>query len=314
MALGNSTITVSSPIKGDYLGKSNKVQFAIDAASFKVHVKAVATYGNTSQKITVEDDFTPNSNHQINDSLSLNFGETAPQGSWTIVVTPTEFDNDGNPINFTPASVSIQVFVDVKAPAFYTINPLDGSYVKGQVDVNATLNELNVDKWKVQINGADIPNNQGSGKTVDAIWDTSTIAKDGQQSVSIKVDDKAKNSTTKTFNLTVDRISPSSKFLAPGTAPLPPHTDIVVQVNVTDQFPDSVDVTGIDVIAKTLDNKYITRVSRRALNNSGNTLNWAGRLRWTSKLPSQFKIVVTSIDKAGNVAKVQETKVKIGNR
>lgn len=315
------TITVTSPVTGDFLGKINKVNFNITGAEFQVKVRVVAENTTTGQKFTAEKNFTPTTQGTITDSVDLNFDASAPQGDYKLTVTPLEKNNAGQNQSYTPSSVTVNpVTVDVKSPTFYSVNPLDRSYVKGTgtnqiVKITAKLNEPNIDKWKVQVNAGDIPNNEGNGTDVSVDWSTKGVTFDGTQTIVIKVDDKAKNSGSKTVQVVLDRIKPSSSIVTPGpNTYLPPNTNIPVLVDVRDQFSDSMDITGLDVVAKTLDNKFITRVSRRATNNSGNTLSFSGRIRWTSKLPQQFKIVVTAIDRAGNRATVQETRVKIGNR
>jgi len=316
------TISVSSPVNRDFLGKTNTVSFNITGARFQVKVQVVATNIATNQTVRSEKDFTPNSLFTITDTLPLNFDGSAPPGAWKVVVTPIEFDGvDPDKLVYSPPQITINpVTVDVKSPTFYTINPLDQTYVKGVganqiIHINATLNEPNIDKWKVQINAGDIPDNSGSGSTVDVDWSAKGITADGNQTISIKVDDKAKNTTSKSISVILDRISPKSQIVTPGpNTYIAPNTIIPVLVEIEDQFNDSVDATGVDVIVKTIDNKFITRVSRRATNNNGNTLSWSGRIRYSSRIPNNFKIVVTSVDRAGNRATIQETRVRIGNR
>lgn len=314
------TIVVSSPVNNDFLGKTNTVSFNITGAEFQVKVRVVATHIATKQSVTSEKDFTPTNQNTITDTLPLNFDVSAPQGAWKIDVTPIE--KDGNQTyTYQPPVVKIDpITVDLKSPTFFTINPLDKNYVRGTganqiVKINATLNEPNIDKWKVQINGGDILNNQGDTPTVNVDWSTKGIQQDGTQTISIKVDDKAKNTSSKTVTVTLDRISPNSQIVTPGPSTrIPPNTTIPVLVEIEDQFADSLEGSGIDVVVKTLANKFIARVSRRALTNSGNKLSFAGRIRPSKNLPSEFKLVVTAFDKAGNKATIQETRVKIGNR
>lgn len=315
------TITVSSPITNDFLGRQNKVSFNITGAKFQVKVRVVAENISTGQKFASEKNFTPTAQNTITDTVDLNFDASAPQGRYRVTVTPIETDGGGTNFTYSPSVVTINpVTVDVKSPTFFNVNPLDRNYVKGTganqiVKITASLNEPNIDKWKVQINAGDIPNNEGSTKDVEVDWSTKGVTFDGTQTIVIKVDDKAKNSGSKTVQVILDRISPSSAIVTPGpNTYLPPNTAIPVLVEVRDQFNDSMDITGLDVVAKTLDNKFITRVSRRSTNNSGNTLSFSGRIRWSNKLPTQFKLVVTAIDRAGNRAAIQETRVRIGNR
>lgn len=321
LSLGQRTINVSSPVKNDFLGKTNTVNFAITGAKFQVTVKIKATRIGSNDVVTNEKKFTPDANDKVNDSVALNFSDGTPQGQWKVEITPVEFNNNNVKQVYTPSTVVINpVVVDVKSPTFYSVNPLDGNYVRGAgangiVHIRANLNEPNIDLWKIQINSGDIPNNSGSTKDVDVLWSTKGIQKDGSQTISIKVDDKAKNTVTKTIDVTLDRVSPSTQIVTPGPSTfIPPNTTIPVVVTISDQFGDSVDVTGIDVVAKTLDNKFIARVSRRSTTPNGNTISYVGRLRWSNSLPKTFKLVVTAYDKAGNKAEIQETKVNIANR
>lgn len=314
-------LRVTSPSSGDFLGKSNTVKFHIDNAQYQVTVTVKATYtGTGGGSVTVKDDFQPNGSNQIDGSINLNFSDGATQGVWKIVVTPSERDANGVAQTYSPASVTLtNLTVDVKAPTFYSVNPLDGTFVKGdannKVRIVAALNEPNLDKWKVQVGGSDFANNEGTKSPVDVLWDIKGITKNGPQALTIKVDDKAKNSVTKTVNLTIDRTKPSSQIVSPGpNTTLPPHTDILVSIKVTDNFSDSVDLTGIDVIAQTTGGGFITRAARKSFSSSGNSVVWSGRIRYTSKIPNQFKLVVKAVDKAGNPAVIQQTLVKIGGR
>ncbi|MBL8065815.1 MAG: hypothetical protein JNM34_08140 [Chthonomonadaceae bacterium] len=321
LSFSQRTINVSSPVKNDFLGKTNPVNFAIEHARFQVTVKVKASRVGSTDVVTSEKKFTPDTNDRINDNVPLNFSDGTPQGTWKIEVEPVEFDNNGVRQTYTPSKFVINpVVVDVKNPTFYTINPLDSNYVRGTgpnqiVKINANLNEPNIDLWKVQINSGDIPNNSGSTSIIDVDWSTKGIQKDGQQTITFDVKDKAKNPATKTVNVTLDRIAPRTTVLTPtASTNLPPGANINVVVRIDDQFPDAVDETGIDIVAKTLANKFIARVSRRGISNSGNSLTYAGNLRWRNSLPRQFKLAVSAVDRAGNRAVVQEVVVTIAGR
>jgi len=315
------TIEVSSPVTGDFLGKSNTVSFNIKGAKFNVHLVVQAKNNATGQTVSNSKDFQPNGNNEINDSIPLNFSDSATQGAWTVFVIPHESDGVHGDFSYNGGvPVKIPVTVDVKSPAFYTINPLNNAYVKGTgvdqiVHINATLNEPNIDKWTVEVNGGGISNNTGDTPTVNVDWSAKGIQTDGPQTIVIKVDDKAKNTASRSVTVNLDRIRPNCRIVTPGpTTVIPPNTNIPVLIEIKDQFSDSVDVTGVDVVVKSLQNKFIARVARQAVNSNGTTLSWSGRIRSTAKIPNEFKIVVTALDKAGNVAVVQETRVKIGNR
>lgn len=312
MLAGN--ITVTKPQDGDYLGRTNTVGFNIDGARREVRVRVqafrVLSGGNEQIAVTVEERFTPNSNNQINGNINLNFAAGTPEGQYRIRVTATESGNTYN----TPDPINVTV--DVKDPSFRTLNPLNNSFVRGNangiVRITATLLEANVEEWRVKINGGDIPGNSGSTESVAVNWDTSGITNDGVQTIDIKVDDRAGNSASKGLSVTLDRVKPNSTILTPtNNFQLRAGTNLPVAVEVSDQFANSVGLTGVDVVARRLNGSFITRVARRSANSSGNGLNWVGRLRWRGSFPNEFKIVVTAIDKAGNRAVVQEVRVRV---
>ena len=87
-----------------------------------------------------------------------------------------------------------------------------------------------------------------------------------------------------------------------------------VIVDVLDQFSDSIHRTGIDVELRRLDDTYLGRVSRRSINQNGTTTTWIGRIRRARNMPSEFKLVVSVVDKAGNIGVVQEVIIRTTGR
>ncbi|MCW5937582.1 MAG: hypothetical protein KIT11_09790 [Fimbriimonadaceae bacterium] len=305
-----ATLTITSPTEDDFLGKTNKVNFNIRGAIREVRVRVRATLKtNTSVFVQVEKRFTPNIDGEVTDSIDLDFDDSTPEGIYTIQVTPTE---PGNTYNVVP---EIEVTVDVQEPKFINANPVNNTFVRGIVPITAKLQESNVDLWRVTIDGSGIPNNSGSATDINVQWNTASIRTDGSKTILIKVDDLAKNSTSRSVDVTLDRLRPNSVINSPrANASVKPNTDIAIFVRVNDQFQGSVASTGIVVEARTLQNKFITRAARRSADGDGNGINWFGRLRATRSLPSTFKLVVLAIDRAGNSAVVQETRVRIANR
>lgn len=311
-ALGN--ITVTKPADGEFLGRTNSVGFNITNATREVRVRVRAfriLAGNQEElAVNVEDRFTPNSNNQINGNVNLNFAASTPEGRYRIRVTATE---TGNTYNVPPP---INVTVDVKDPAILTQNPINNAFVRGNasgiVRIQADLKEANVEEWRVKINGGDIPGNSGDTDQVNVNWNTTAIVRDGEQSITLSIDDKAGNSFSRDINVTLDRVRPSSNVLTPtNNFNLRSGTNLPVAVEISDQFANSVGVTGIDVVARRLDGTFLARVSRRSINAGNTTTTWIGRLRWADNLPNEFKIVVNATDKAGNRAVVQEVRVKV---
>ncbi len=305
-----ATFTVTSPTDGDFLGRSNKVNFNVRGAVREVRVTVRATkVDDPNVSVQIERRFNPNQNGEISDSIDLNFAESTPEGEYRIEVTPVESGNTYDPI--PPVSVT----VDVAAPRFINLNPIDGGYVRGVVPISVDLNEPNVDTWRVQINQADIPGNSGNAQSFVVNWDTQSILRDGPARITVNVDDRAKNNTNRTVNVTLDRLQPNSNIVTPRPdTPVRPNQSVPVFVQVNDQFNGSVSLSGVTVVATTLDGRFLARVSRRGSEQNGNTLSWFGRLRINKGLPSEFKIVVQVTDRAGNQAVVQETQVKFTDR
>ena len=305
-----ATITVTSPTSGDFLGKTNKVNFNITGSSKQVTVTVVATLDSDPlTKVQVEEKFSPDVDGKIDDSINLNFAESTPEGSYTLTVTAVE---SGNTYNTVP---DINVNVDVRAPKFGNFNPLSGAFVRGTVPIAVDLEETNVKEWRVRINNADIPNNSGSTNTVGVNWDTSSIISDGSQSINISVEDLAGNKSNKNVNVTLDRVKPSASIMSPTNgSSFRPNARVSVVVRVTDQYSNSVHHTGVDVRLKTLNDVTIGRVARRSVRHFGNDLTWTGRIRNTRDLPSEFKIVVDVVDRAGNVAVTQEVTISTSSR
>ncbi len=298
-------ITVTSPSSGDFLGTSNTVNFLITGAVVQVTVKVVCTLdSNPAINVTVERNFNPNSEGNIDNNVPLNFGQSTPEGAYTLTVTVTE---PGATYNSPPA---IPVNVDVKVPKFLDSNPLTGAFVRGIVPVVVDLDEPNVKEWRVKINNADIPNNSGNTNQILVNWDSNTIVTDGPQTINLSVEDLAKNTANKNINVTVDRINPSSSILAPtaGTVIRPGSTFSVV-VEVTDQFQGSIHWTGMNVRITDMDDNLIRLVPRKNLTTNGNKITWTGRIRFGGGLPNQFKIVVDAVDRAGNIAVTQTVTV-----
>lgn len=305
------TLRVTSPTKqGDediFFGKSNTIRFDITGARVEVTVKATITDPNGGT-ITVQKKVNPNIDGETQDSLSVNFNDTAVEGRYTIVLSATEPNNSYN-------EVPLEVIVDVVSPTFVSINPANNSFVNGtkKVPIRAELREVAIKEWRVQINGQDIPNNTGNTNEVFVEWDAGSIQRDGPQSISIKATDKSGNESTRTISVTLDRVAPNVSIDSPKSGDVtPPNSRITVNVIVIDQHPNAVTSPGISVQLRRMDNRYIGRVARIQSRNEGNNTRWSGRVRKFRNPPSQFKIVVNVTDRAGNKATKQEVVVNIG--
>lgn len=300
------TLTVTTPSSGDFLGLNNTVSFNIINASTQVTVRVKATQvANPAIQVEVETRVTPNAQGEASGSVSLNFTSGFPNGDYTLTVTPTEVGGVYAPVP------PINVTVDVVAPKFLAFNPIGNGFVRDNVLISALFQEDNMKEWRVKVGGADIPNNSGSLVMLSVNWDTSLELVDGPKSIVITADDKAKNSVNQTINVTLDRLPPISTVLAPtsndryfGNARIP------VVVQIADQFAGAVDERTVEVFIRDTNGNFITRVSRRSVNNSGATMTWTGRIRDISRLPSIFDVVVQATDKAGNSAVEQSVRIE----
>lgn len=300
------TLTVTSPTEGAFVGSSNQVKFLIRNAIQEVTVRVVAT-GPGGGSTQVEGRFTPNSEGNIDNNLSLTFSPSNPEGAYVLVITATEPGQ-------TYIPVTRNVTLDRTKPKFLQVNPTDNAFVKGPiVAIGVELDETNVKEWRVQINNQDIPNNTGSTQAFTVNWDTSGIEQDGAQTITIRVKDEADNESTQTISVTLDRVSPVVGIQYPRLdTVLRRRSTVSVVVDITDISTSSIDVTGVDVVVMSLTGNFITRVARSSVRTSGsNTLRWSGRIRYRPNLPNEYKIVAIARDKAGNVAATQEVTVRL---
>jgi hypothetical protein len=311
-------LKITSPGANDFLGKTNKIDFTYTGANLQLRLVAEVFLGaSTTPLFRTEARFTPDSDGKVTDSLDLNFGENTPEGVYRLRVTPFEGSTA------FAAVVVNNLTIDVVEPKFKQINPLNGAFVrglqsgpnKGKVPIRVDLDEPNVDNWKVQVNGANIPDNTGSTPLIQVFWDVSAVKNDGEQQIGINVEDKAKNKTSRNLTITLDRRRPSSNITSPNpNRPIEPGASIIVVVDVSDQFQGAVVSSGVIVTYHALNGSYLGTVARRGTNPSGNTLQWTGRIRSTRTLPSQFLIRVEATDRAGNTAIRQEVRVRIAGR
>jgi hypothetical protein len=298
-------LTLKSPTEGNFLGLTNTIKFLVTGATVDVTVKAVVT--GPAGVITVEKNFTPNSDFKVDDSLELRFNNTTPEGNYQIVLSATEPNN-------TYPTQTVNVRVDVVAPKFLDISPNNGTFVKGVVRIRATLKETNIKSWEVKVNNQSLPNNTGSTNDIAVDWNTTSIPSDSSNSITVTAKDQAGNEATKSVSVTLDRVKPVVTIAYPRVdSNIQRGATIPVLVDFVDATNTSIDVTGMDVLALKLDGTYITRVARISLAASaGNAQRWTGRILWKNGLlPSKFKIVASAIDRAGNTAVPQEVVVQL---
>jgi hypothetical protein len=302
-AFGQTTFTVTSPTQNKWLGSNNTLTFNGTKAKVSVTVTAVITGPGGSS--TVSTTVAPAVDGDFAGSLPINFSQTVAQGSYTIQVTATEPGQTYSP-------VSLNVRVDTKTPKLLEFRPAQNSFVKGNVPISFRFLEENMKEWRVTVGGADIPNNTGTTETsISLNWDSTSLENDGSQNIALTAKDQADNALNFSIPLTVDRKAPNTTIQFPrADSPIRKNSDINVIIDVTDQFANAVDLTGVDVVIQNTSGVFLTRVPREAWTSSGGSnWRWQGRIRSKVKLPNTFKIVVSTVDKAGNNATRQEVTV-----
>lgn len=304
------TITVTSPNEGDFLGASSSVDFRVEGAQRQVRVTATVTSKiDPNLTVRVEQRFTPDNEGKVTDAINLSFDESFVEGEYTVRVVADEPNNPGNPYN--PVD-PITVKVDVTKPRFGSMRPINNAYVRGNVIVEGTIQEPFLREWRVQVNGRDIPNNSGGTPGFFVTWTVPGTTVDGPQSVRIEATDEAGNTATKTMTVILDRVRPTISVLTPGNnASYRRSTSIPVAIDITDQWSDSLDVTGIDVLLQDTTGRVLGRVARVSFSRSGTKVAWNGRIRGSKSLPNTFRIVVRAWDKAGNAATQQAVTVRL---
>jgi len=308
IAQADFTLQVNSPTEGGFLGFTNQVSFLITNATEQTTVRVTANGPAGPTVITQK--FTPDADNKITASIQLNFNESSPNGAYTITVEA--FDS-----TFSATPVVRHVTVDVLKPKILEFNPINNSAVKGPtVPIDVKISEANLKEWRVKVDGNDIPNNTGTTVNPDGTfhvdWNVSGFLTDGNHTLVVSVTDLSENETDQTITVRVDRLPPSISISFPRSdSQVRPNSDFSVIVNITDPNGGTVDVTGVDVIIKYTSGLYLYRVPRVSYQATGSgAFQWTGRvLKKSIKLPRSFKIVVTAVDRAGNVAVNQEVTV-----
>lgn len=301
-------LNVTSPTDGAFLGKTNTVRFNVTGAVVEVTVKIKVTDPNGGT-INLEQKFTPDNKGEFTGSIALNFNDASPEGQYTLLVTATEPNNTYN-------DVTRNVNVDVVDPEFVQFSPVNNSFVKGIIPIRVTVREPNLKEWRVQINNQDIPNNTGSTATFEVLWDSRGILNDGPQTITLKATDLAENDNTQTISVTIDRVAPQIDIQTPrnGTNVVP-NSRISVVLSIQDAgVSDSINAASVLVGIYDMNGKFLGRPARALARFQNGSLQWIGRIRKDRTMPSQFKLIVDAVDKAGNRAVSQEVVVTIGSR
>ncbi|MFN8221091.1 MAG: hypothetical protein U0S12_13290 [Fimbriimonadales bacterium] len=316
------TLTVTEPAAGTVndptlVGSNSKVKYNITGAvnSIRFSLRLVKLSDNSIVTLSAGDPVSPDADGKASGEIALSLDREQ------IDDVPYRLEVRAADVNGATTYNPIDLFVkpDLTKPKILEFNPADRTYVKGLVRITVRIEEPNLKEWRVQIDNKDIPNNTGTtvnaNNEFEVTWDTTRVELDGFRNINVKVRDQADNETTKTIEVAVDRVAPTLEFKSPRSGSIvAPGTTINVAVDITDFSQDSQDASGIDVVVRDMNNKFILRVTRVQYINVGEKVKgWRGRIRWVQgKLPSQFKIIATAVDKAGNRANPQTITVRLG--
>lgn len=320
------TINVTTPAKGTLgsptlVGASTSINFTLTQMVnvAKINVRVVDT--TTNSVLFNQQDVTRVTPSTTNNDGSGSYNLTFPEGTKEVTYRVEVRAEDLNGETTYNTNQDLFVRPDVTKPKVLSFSPSNNGFVKGVVPIRVRISEANLKDWRVQVNSQDIPNN--SGTTVSTTgefvvnWDSTGIVQDGPKNISIRIRDEAGNEENRNISVTLDRVAPTVTVRAPvNNTQFAAGTTIVVTVDIKDASSSSVSVNGIDVVARRTNNAFITRVARLSFQALGaDTSRWTGRIRWKpGLLPSTFKLVVTAVDKAGNVAPVpQNVTVRIGS-
>jgi hypothetical protein len=303
-------LVVTSPVDGAFVGGATTISFRIENGVVEVTIRAVITAQVGGESTTLTTRVIPDSEGRASGSMTWNPSRSFPEGLYTIEVSAEE---PGNVYN----TVTLNVTLDRKEPRLLDFSPQPGTFLRTTIHITAEILEPNLEEWKVTVNDEDIPNNTGTGNTIDVLWDPSNIEEDGPQTIKIKMKDRAQNEATKEIEVFLDRAPPQINVLFPRTnQSVRPGTVLGVTFDVVDSRNDSVDVMAITVELRDMSDNLIRRVARmryRQVNDT--TSRWEGRA--LVRLPgnvTQFQLVVSAIDKAGNAAVVQRIPLVVGRR
>lgn len=304
------TLNVTSPQSNDFLGKTNTLRFTAASVTRQVKIVAVTTkVSDPSATFRSEGLFSPTAEDKIDGSLQYNFAESLGTGLFNVRVDMFYANDLATAIR----TVNItNVSIDTKAPKLRNVVPTTGGFVSSLIPIRATIDEPNVNRWQVRVNSADFANNSGSNNQVSLTYDARTVENDGPQTISLDVTDRGQNSVNRTINVTLDRVKPNATVSSPTSIVYRPNATIPVLINIADQFQGSVQSTGVNVYLRTMDGQFIQKVARSSARPNGTGLQWVGRIVRTNKIPKRFKLRVESVDRAGNVASVQEVTVNYG--
>ena len=260
------TVTIDAPAEESYLRGSVLIYVTgVDKNFYKMNLEI--------DRVSVKNWTTGGS--QI---YEWNTGGDGIDGARTI--TLTVYDKAGN-----IDESSVTVIVDNTLPTLRIDEPVKGSYLAGLVDIKVFIQEENLDKAELTINGTEVVSWTLSGENVFN-WDTTTYA-EGVYFIELSALDKAGNIGEKIIKVTVDNTAPTALIHAPTEGSYLQDT-VSINVRGDDTNFDRMELRIGDVLA--------------------NTWNTSGDkpFPWKTKAYSDgvYKVTLTVCDKANSSEEV----------
>ncbi len=195
------SVAITDPTDGAYLRGTHKIKFtvAVDALDkWELHdLDSVPT------KLT---------DGVTNGSFDFDWDTTGKDGRHTLKLTAK------NTLGQTVDATRI-VIVDNTPPTVEVTSPEAAAFVRGRVPINATITDVNPDKYQINLDGALMtPPGVRSGSTVAFGWDTVGVA-DGSHLIKVLATDKALNDNAAAadgVSVTVDNTPPVVTITSPG--------------------------------------------------------------------------------------------------
>jgi hypothetical protein len=129
-------------------------------------------------------------------SIEMNLESGASDGDWNVTAVNTAMQE---------ATTSLTVDVDDTAPTVSITAPTDSARVHGNVWINASITETNLQSWVLKINGTQITT--GTTATIRYLWNTLTYT-DGTYIINITATDVVGNIGYKSVSVIVDNTAP----------------------------------------------------------------------------------------------------------
>jgi hypothetical protein len=185
--------------------------------------------------------------------------------------------------SYTGGSIIVLPLTDVTLPVVKITNPKDGDYVKGEVQIEFTIDEENLESYEVTVNGEPVDFLIPSvipPPVVPVSWDT-TQFEDGKHTIEVTATDTADNLGVASINVTVDNTEPEITITSPETRDYSYTEDVTVEFSAKDA------VSGVAYTKATFNGESVT--NGQAIDLFGLELG-------------EYTLLVESADNVGNPA------------